>query len=61
MAEHPTSAKARLELVSLVMRAEGTSSVNALPGELYPLVTVAKGGGCRDHQQSFRDGGQPLS
>lgn len=45
----------------LVRRAEGTSSVNVLPGEMSLLVMMAKGGGCRGHQQSFRGSGCSLA
>lgn len=60
MAEHPTSAEAWLELMRLVRRAEGTSGVNVLPGEMYLLVMMAEGGGCRGHQRSFRGSGWSL-
>jgi len=42
--EHPTFAEAGLDLVRLVVRAEGTSGVDVFPGEMSPLATVAKGG-----------------
>ncbi|OPJ83482.1 hypothetical protein AV530_006367 [Patagioenas fasciata monilis] len=42
--DHPTSVEAWLELIRLVRRAEGTSNVNVLPGEMSLLVMMAKGG-----------------
>lgn len=55
---HPTAGKAWLKLVRLVMGAEGPSSMQVLHGEMNVMVLVAKRGGCRDHHQSFMDGGQ---
>lgn len=56
---HLAPGKAWLKLVRLVMRAEGTSSLEMLHGEINMMVLVAKGGGCRDHQWSFMASGQP--
>lgn len=54
-----TPGKAWLKLVRLVMTAEGASSLEVLHGEMNMMVLAAKGGGCRDHHESFMDGGQP--
>lgn len=55
---HPAAGKAWLKLVRVVMRVEGTSSVELLHGEMSMVVLVARAGGCRDHHPSFMGGGQ---
>lgn len=56
---HPAAGKAWFKLVRLFMRAEDTSNLEVLHGEVTMMVLMAKGDGCRDHHQSLMDGGQP--